>query len=318
MVNGAVQLSPRVTRVRAPNPSPMTLSGTNSYLVDGGEGVGAVIDPGPAMPAHISALEAAAAAAGLAVRAIFVTHGHPDHAPGAALLRARTGAPVHAHPEAQFPHQVSLGDGETVRLANTALSTIDAPGHADDHLVFFLEDENALFTGDVVIGEGTVVIAPPRGDMRAYQHTLARLRADYAEAAVIYGGHGPEISAVRAKLDEYIEHRALRERQLLAVLAEHEATVPDLVRRIYAQVSPVVWPAAARQLIAYLNALQAEGAVQARALARAPTPAEAAILNPDLSRIAHAAQLDEVAAEELGVHMGHEPLRLYAISRSSK
>ena len=290
----------------------MTLSGTNTYIIAAGAGRAAVIDPGPPLEEHIDAIEAALAK-GAKIEAILVTHGHPDHAPGAALLRRRTNAPVYAHPNARFPHDISLNDNEQLPVANIRIVALDAPGHADDHLVYVLAEEEALFTGDVVIGEGTVVIAPPLGNMRDYQATLERLLLHYGDAQAIYGGHGPEITSVRAKLVEYIEHRKMRERQLLAALAQGPATVPDLVRTIYANVNPVVWPAAARQMIAYLNALRDEGRIDVVPVDREPSAEDADILNPDLSRLAKIGNLDPVAAEELGVHMGREALHSYAI-----
>ncbi|GAC1348912.1 MAG: MBL fold metallo-hydrolase [Vulcanimicrobiaceae bacterium] len=293
-----MNVASRVERVLAPNPSPMTLSGTNTYLVFGGTSAIA-IDPGPANAAHIDGIIAAAARRGATIGAIAVTHGHPDHAPGAVPLRAWTRAPVYGHREAVFPIDVAVGDGDRIVADDAVLDVLDAPGHARDHLVFALRDEAALFTGDVVVGHGTVVIAPPNGDMRAYQATLARLRRDFADARTIYGGHGDAIDDPRAKLDAYIAHRASRERELLAELAGGERTIPQLVRTIYAAVTPTVWPAAARQILAYLIALEREGRVRVRDLERRPTSDEAAILNPDLARLVDVASA-AVAAAELG------------------
>ena len=302
----------RVARVLAPNPSPMTLEGTNSYLIDAGGGKAVAIDPGPAIEAHVEALLAQARARGLAIEAIAVTHGHPDHAPAAALLHAATDAPVYAHEAARFPHDRVLGDGAELQLGEIALRTMDAPGHARDHLVFYLDAEDALFTGDVIVGRGTIVIAPPNGDMRAYQRTLHRLRDEFASAKRIYGGHGEAIDAPLAKIDEYIAHRELRERELLEALASGPQTVLALVRRIYATVSPVLWPAAARQMLAYLIALEREGRVSARVLERAPAPEESALLSPDLSRIVDPASL-AVAAAELGVDRPVSEIVEYAL-----
>ena len=280
----------------------MTLAGTNSYLVFSGARAIA-IDPGPPIEAHVEALVAAARARGAEIAAIAVTHGHPDHAPAAAMLRARTDAPVYGHARATFPVDCVVGEGDRIAIdaagASAALGVLDAPGHARDHLVFVFDEEAALFTGDVVVGAGTIVIAPPNGDMRAYQVTLARLRRDYAHARTIYGGHGDAISDPRAKLEEYLAHRERREAELLAALAHGERTIPELVREVYAAVSPVLWPAAARQILAYLIALEREGRVVARTFDRAPTPDEATILNPDLSRIVDA-ESAAVAAAELG------------------
>ena len=302
----------RIERVLAPNASPMTLSGTNTYvIVDRTRAI--AIDPGPAIDAHIDAIVGAAARHGATIEAIAVTHGHPDHAPGAAVLRAWTQAPVYGHRDATFPIDVAVGEGDRIVAGATVLDVLDAPGHARDHVVFSLVAEGALFTGDVVIGHGTVVIAPPHGDMRAYQATLARLRRDFADARTIFGGHGEPIHAPREKLDEYIAHRLARERQIEAALRDGERTIPALVREIYAETSSVVWPAAARQVLAYLIALEREGRVRSRALERVPTSEEAAILDPDLSRLVDAESV-AVAAAELGFERALQHIEAYALA----
>ena len=300
-----------VERVLAPNPSPMTLEGTNSYLVFGGAGKAIAIDPGPPDAAHCDALIAAAAARSATIAAIAVTHGHPDHAPGAAILHAKTGAPVYAHPIATFPHDVGVREGARIVAADTELTVMEAPGHARDHLVFALPDAAGIFTGDVVIGRGTVVIAPPNGDMRAYQTTLRRLREAYGHVSTIFGGHGEAVTDVRAKIDEYIAHRARREDEIVALLSGGERTIPELVERIYHNVATMLWPAAARQVLAYLIALEREGRVRSRALARTPTPDEAEILNPDLSRIADP-ESAAIAAAELGYDRRLDTIAAYA------
>lgn len=292
-----VALSERVSRVRAPNPSPMTLSGTNTYVVRVGDGEAVVIDPGPPIAAHVDAIEAATRELGLQVAAILVTHGHPDHFPAAAPLARRTGAPVWAHANVRFAHDRELGDRQRLEFAGATLEIIEAPGHTFDHLVFNLCEEGALFTGDVILGHGTVVIAPPGGAMRPYQHTLERLLREHGDAHAIYGGHGEAIGDPRAKIVEYIEHRRERERELIAQLERGAATIPDLVRAIYAAVDSVLWPAAARQILAYLLALETETRVIPHTLERAPTPQEAGILDPDLGRIADPATAELVRAE---------------------
>ncbi len=305
----------RITRILAPNPSPMTLEGTNSYLIDAGNGLAIAIDPGPAIESHIAAIAAQAAEAKLSIAAILVTHGHPDHAPGAAPLAARTGAPVYAHPSARFPHDRRLDEGAHVAVGDVSLRSIDAPGHARDHLVFYLAEEAALFTGDVVIGRGTVVIAPPGGDMRAYQATLRRLRLEFGSAKRIYGGHGPAIDDPHAKLDEYIAHREAREVALLAALGKGPQTIPAIVEQLYRDVSPVLWPAAARQMLAYLIALEREERVRVRVLQRAPTGAERALLSPDLSKLADP-ETAKVAAAELGVDQPLTSISEYELTRT--
>jgi glyoxylase-like metal-dependent hydrolase (beta-lactamase superfamily II) len=290
----------------------MTLDGTNGYVIDGGHGRWVAIDPGPDLPVQTAALVEAASAAGATYAAILVTHGHPDHFPGAAPLARATGAPVYAHPGASFAHDGSLADGEALRVDDASLHALHAPGHAADHLVFTLDDERALFTGDVIIGTGTVVIAPPHGDMRAYQRTLQRLRDDYGTSSVIYGGHGPERTDVAAVIDCYIAHRASREAELLAALAAGTSTIPDLVATIYRDVDRRLWPAAARQLLAYLIALEREGRVHACVLDTPLTAEQHALLDPDLSRLANDAR--DVVRDELGFGATEPRLVAYTLA----
>jgi glyoxylase-like metal-dependent hydrolase (beta-lactamase superfamily II) len=302
-----------VELVRAPNPSAMTLEGTNSYLLFSNDGRAVCIDPGPPMERHVRALLDAAQARRARIGAILVTHGHPDHYPAAQALAQATGSPIYAHARAEFAHDRSLYDGDAVHIGNLAVVAIDAPGHTLDHLVFYEPLRRALFTGDVVLGTGTTVIAPPAGDMRAYQHTLQRLLDEYAGADTLYGGHGPPVRDVPAKLREYIDHRRLRERELLAALARGPQTIPELVRAIYSDVREVLWPAAARQMLAYLIPLEREGRVASTVVARPLTPAETAILNPAWSTIVGVEQAATIEAE-LGAMLHLDTLRRYELT----
>jgi len=301
-----------IVRIVAPNPSPMTLEGTNSYVVIGERGAIA-IDPGPADDAHARALVAAASAGGVTIGAVAVTHGHPDHAPGAALLHAMTGAPVYAHVDAAFPHDRTLRDGEHVTSSDAELLAYESPGHARDHLVFWHAAERALFTGDVVVGRGTVVVAPPGGDMRAYVATLRRLRTDFAEARVLLGGHGPPVDDPRAKLDEYVAHREARERAIVDALRGRERTIPEIVTNVYASTPRPLWPAAARQVLAHLIALEREGHVRSRPLARVPDADERAMLDPDLSALVDRASI-AVARAELGYDRAIDSIASYTLA----
>lgn len=290
----------------------MTLTGTNSYLIACGEGQAICIDPGPAIERHVQTLLDRAAGLQARIALICLTHAHPDHAPAAPLLARRTGAPIAAHARTEFPHDRDVRDGETLRVGDIALTAIDAPGHTFDHLVFYEPREAALFTGDVVLGEGYVVIAPPGGAMRPYQRTLARLLTEFADAKTIYGGHGEPVQDPQAKLRDYLAHRQARERDILEALKRAPQTIPDLVRSIYRDTNPVLWPAAARQLLAYLIALEQEGRVRSREAGRALDAGEHAILNPEWKTIVgeeHAA----IVEEELGAMLRLDTLREYSL-----
>ncbi len=302
-----------VTLVRAPNPSAMTLTGTNSYLVECGAGEALVIDPGPPMERHVEALEREAESRGVRIAAIALTHGHPDHAPAAAMLAARTGAPVYAHPATAVAHDRDLPLEGALRVGATSLRVMDAPGHTFDHVVFYLPPERALFTGDVILGEGTVVIAPPGGAMRPYQRTLQRLADEFGQARIVHGGHGPIVLDAQAKIAEYIAHRRMRERELIDALASGAQTIPELVLRIYGDDRPVLWPAMARQMLAYLIALESEGRVAATLVDRPMTEQEQWILNPPLAQIVgeeHA----EIIAAELGSMLRLDALYAYELA----
>lgn len=301
-----------VTLIRAANPSPMTLSGTNTYLVDCGDGAALVIDPGPPLEAHRRAILEAAAARLLTVQAIALSHSHPDHALGAPQLAAATQAPVYAHHRSRAPHDRKLPLEGDLRLGKAAIRCIDAPGHSDDHAIFYLEGENALFTGDTILGEGTTVIAPPGGALRPYQHTLARLASEFPDATRIYPGHGPIVEDPAAKIAEYVAHRQMREDQVIAALRERPMSVPDLVRRIYGNARQVLWPAMARQVLAHVEALESEGRVAARELERGFTDEEAAMLNPRITDFVGPEEAEVIVAE-LGTEMHLERLYEYRL-----
>jgi glyoxylase-like metal-dependent hydrolase (beta-lactamase superfamily II) len=302
-----------VITVLAPNPSALTLDGTNSYLLDGGHGQTICIDPGPDIERHVRALIDTAAGHGCTIATILLTHGHPDHWPAAVPLARATGATICAHADNHAPHDRALGDGEHVRLGDLDIIAIETPGHTFDHLVFYDPGERALFTGDVILGKGTVVIAPPGGAMRPYQRTLARLAAEFPDAQYIYGGHGPRVDDAPAKIREYIAHRELRERELLETLARGEQTIPQLVQRIYADVAPILWPAAARQMLAYLEPLEQEGRVRSTILQRALAPEETAILNPSWSSIVGKENAAVIEAE-LGTSLHIEKIAVYTLA----
>ncbi|TMK85922.1 MAG: MBL fold metallo-hydrolase [Actinobacteria bacterium] len=238
--------------VRAPNPGPFTLEGTNTWVV--GTGPTLVIDPGPDDPGHIDAVGRAASP----IEAILLTHHHADHRAGAALLAARAGAPVHAAAPRQGEN--SLLPGHAFTAGGVRLEVVGAPGHSKDHVVFFDPASGSLFTGDAVLGRGTSVIDPPDGDLRDYLDSLDRMRA--LGARTIFPGHGPVVPDADGKLREYIEHRRFRERQILAGLERGPRTPDDLVPLIYGDYPGGLHQAAARSVLAHLIKLEADGAVR--------------------------------------------------------
>ena len=262
-----VRLSPRVIRVTAPNAGMMTGPGTNSYLVGCPQANRwAVIDPGPADPAHLQALQAAAPGP---IEQILVTHTHVDHSPGAALLSAMTGAPVAGrradHPQGQdanFEPQRTLAGGEVLTLgADTALQVLHTPGHASNHLCYLLDAEKTLFTGDHVMQGSTVVINPPDGDMATYLEALRGLLA--LDIEWLAPGHGFLVARPHDVVRALIQHRLAREARVVQALQAVAASVPvpldELLPVVYADVPPGLHPVARRSLLAHLLKLQADG-----------------------------------------------------------
>ncbi len=256
-----VQLSPKVRRITAPNPGFMTGPGTNTYLLGAGGDI-AVIDPGPAIDAHV---EAVLAAAGARLRWILVTHTHTDHSPAAALLKARTGAELMGMPPPPFERQDQsfrpdrvLADGERIDLAGCMLRVIHAPGHASNQLCYLLEEERLLFTGDHVMQGSTVVINPPDGDMRVYLDSLRRLQRE--DLAWFAPGHGFLTDKPQEALERLLIHRLTRENKVLnALRAAGEAALEQLLPAVYDDVSARLYPVASRSLLAHLIKLKDEG-----------------------------------------------------------
>lgn len=223
-----------VVRVRAPNPSPMTLDGTNTYVLDHW-----VVDAGPADEGHLDAVRAAA---GGEVEGVVLTHSHSDHSEGAGSL----GAPV-----------TLLGDGEEIG----PFRAVATPGHSADSVSLLAG--RLCFTGDTVLGRGSVFIPPGEGSLSAYLGSLRRLRE--LELDVLCPGHGPYVRDPAAKLDEYIEHRLDRERRLLAALDDGLRTRDELLDSVWSDAPPELRPAAALTLAAHLEKLAEEGRLPADA-----------------------------------------------------
>ena len=241
-----------IERVLAPNPGPMTGTGTNTWLVSDAAGQVAVIDPGPDEPAHVEAILAAAARHG-PIAAVLVTHRHLDHLPAARPVCERSGAPLLGHPDLPGVGR-GLGDEEVCFGDLRALHT---PGHTTDSVCLFDPRSGALFTGDLVAGAGTVVVDDAPGGLAQYMASLERLAA--LGPRTIYPGHGPIVEDAPAKLDEYLRHRRQREQQVLDGLAHGPASVDALVARIYTDVAPNLVPMAARNVRAHLDKLARDG-----------------------------------------------------------
>ena len=267
----AEQVSPRIQRVLAPNPGPFTFKGTGVYIVGAGREV-AMIDPGPDIPEHIEALKRALA--GRRVSHILVTHTHADHSPAAAPLKEWSGARTYAfgphgsgHGEegvkleeggdTAFVPDRRVTDGETIAGDGFSFECVFTPGHTSNHMCFALSEEQALFTGDHVMGWSTTVVVPRDGDMAEYLASLRKLIA--RDDAVLWPTHGGPVREPRPFLEAYLEHRLMREAQILACIADGLDTIPAMVARMYADVDKRLHPAAARSVEAHLIQLVAEG-----------------------------------------------------------
>lgn len=268
---GAVAaLSPLIRRVIARNPGPFTFHGTGTYIV--GHGQVAVIDPGPDMAEHIDAL--LAAIRGETVSHILITHTHRDHSPGAAILKARTGARTYGfgpHPrqgdgpqveeggDTEFQPDVVIGDGEVVAGRGFTFEALHTPGHISNHLCFALREEAALFSGDHVMGWSTSVISPPDGNMADYFASLRKLlpRAD----RVYYPTHGGPIPEPQDFVRAFITHREEREAQIAACIRAGARTVPEMVAIMYKDVPRQLHGAAGRSVLAHLVHMMETGRV---------------------------------------------------------
>ena len=265
-------LEPLVRRVLAPNGSPFTFTGTQTYLVGSDEGL-AVIDPGPDDPAHLGAL--VAAIGGAKVLAICCTHTHRDHSPAAAPLSALTGAPIIGcaplvlesdAPRVDAPFDKSyapdrvLADGEALTGPDWTLRAVATPGHTSNHLCYALEETGALFTGDHVMAWSTSVVVPPDGEMADYMASLDKLYQ--REDRIYYPAHGPAVEKPRQLVRGMIGHRRQRERQIMRLLGEEARSVSALVPVMYAGVAQLLWPAAGQSVLAHLLDLERQGRVQ--------------------------------------------------------
>jgi glyoxylase-like metal-dependent hydrolase (beta-lactamase superfamily II) len=254
--------------VRAPNPGPMTERGTNTWIL--GQGQVAVIDPGPDIGQHLEAI-LAALEPGERVSHILITHPHLDHSALAPRLAARTGAPILAfnptpadrlaeagglHPG--FAPDILLSDGGKVEGAGWSLTVLHTPGHLGSHLCFASGDK--CFTGDHVMGWSSTIVSPPEGDMGDYMASLAKLALQ--RWSEFLPGHGSVITDPAARLAELINHRRMREEQVLAALHDGPASAGALVPRLYPDLPPALRTAAERNVLAHLLHLSRRGLVR--------------------------------------------------------
>lgn len=274
-------IHPNIRRIVAPNPSPLTFEGTNTYIV--GQKNVAVIDPGPAINTHLDAILAALGPEEV-VEKIFVTHAHIDHSGLAPALAKATGAPVYAAGRAtdgrsttmeklaasglagggegldlDFTPDIYLTDGNIITGHDWQLEAISTPGHLGTHMAFAYDD--VIFTGDHVMGWSTTIVSPPDGDMGAYMASLKRLSAHPAQ--MFLPGHGPEITHPSQRLKDLTEHRKSREKAILSKLDHTPRTAASVTAEVYTDIAPHLLPAAERNVLAHLIDLNEQGLVTA-------------------------------------------------------
>ncbi|MGE0739830.1 MAG: MBL fold metallo-hydrolase [Hyphomonadaceae bacterium] len=259
----AQQVSPLIRRLVANNPGPFTFRGTGVYIV--GRGDVAVIDPGPDNPEHIEAI--LRAVEGERVTHILVTHRHMDHSPGATPLAIATGAKSYSSKEPPKPSDCdelrleagddhgfrpdfNVTDGDIFAGPGWTIEAVATPGHTTNHFAFALREENALFTGDHIMGWSTTVIGPPDGDMTDYLDSLRKVIA--REYTTLWPTHGPPVREVRAFLDAFLEHRLDREAQVRAQLASGKRLIKDMVAEMYVDVDKRLHPAACHSVLAHM------------------------------------------------------------------
>ena len=247
------QVTRRAMRLLAPNPGPMTLDGTNTWVLrEPGFDECVVVDPGPLDEGHLSHV-AEQGPVGL----IVLTHGHFDHAEGAGRLRELTGAPIVARDAALCVDAAPLDADSAHHVASVEWLTVLTPGHSSDSVCLLLRGDRALLTGDTVLGRGTTVVAHPDGRLADYLDSLERLRDLAAQDLdVLLPGHGPALDAPLQVLAYYLQHREERLAQVRDALANGAVDAMDVVRQVYADVDPVLWFAAEKSVRAQLDYLQ--------------------------------------------------------------
>ncbi|MFJ8360279.1 MBL fold metallo-hydrolase [Streptomyces sp. NPDC093984] len=264
---GAVLSGPATTRavnVLAPNASAMTLDGTNTWIVsEPGSEQAVVIDPGPLDEGHLRTVIDTVEKSGKRVVLTLLTHGHPDHAEGAARFAELTGTKVRALDPALRLGDEGLGHGDVITVGGLELRVVPTPGHTSDSLCFHLPADRAVLTGDTVLGRGTTVVAHPDGRLGDYLDSLRRLRSLTVDDGVhtVLPGHGPVLEDAQGAVEYYLAHRAHRLAQVETAVENGHRTPSEVVAHVYADVDRSLWPAAELSVRAQLDYLREHGLI---------------------------------------------------------
>jgi len=246
------------TSVLAPNPGPMTLDGTNTWVLRAPGGrMSVVVDPGPLDEQHLAAVLALAAPVAL----VLVTHRHADHTEGVPRFAELAGAPVRAVDPAHRVGTAGLADGDVIEVDGLRVEVLATPGHTADSVSFLVPEAAAVLTGDTVLGRGTSVVAQPDGALGPYLASLRRLLAlvESGAVATLWPGHGPVVEDAAAVLTAYLAHREERLAQVRAAVAAGAVTAREVVACVYADVDPALWGAAEQSVAAQLAYLRSSG-----------------------------------------------------------
>ncbi|WP_030561258.1 MBL fold metallo-hydrolase [Streptomyces aureocirculatus] len=254
----------RAVNVLAPNPSAMTLDGTNTWiLAEPDSDLAVVVDPGPLDEGHLARVVATAAEAGRRVGLTLLTHGHPDHAEGAARFAELTGSKVRALDPALRLGDEGLGAGDVITTGGLELRVVPTPGHTSDSLCFHLPADRAVLTGDTILGRGTTMVAHPDGRLGDYLDSLRRLRSLTVDDGVhtVLPGHGPVLEDAQGAVEFYLAHRAHRLAQVETAVENGYVTSGEVVAHVYADVDRTLWPAAELSVRAQLDYLGEHGLI---------------------------------------------------------
>ncbi|MEU5578723.1 MULTISPECIES: MBL fold metallo-hydrolase [Streptomyces] len=254
----------RAVNVLAPNPSAMTLDGTNTWIVSEPDSpLAVVVDPGPLDDAHLSRVVETAAKMGKRVALTLLTHGHPDHAEGAARFAELTRTHVRALDPALRLGEEGLAAGDVITTGGLEMRVVATPGHTADSLCFHLPADRAVLTGDTILGRGTTVVAHPDGRLGDYLDSLRRLRSLAVDDGVhtVLPGHGPVLEDAQGAVEFYLAHRANRLAQVETAVENGHTEAADVVAHVYADVDRSLWPAAELSVRAQLDYLREHGLI---------------------------------------------------------